>query len=81
MNTIESITRFLGWCSVLNIGLLMLSSLAVMCLREQIATTHMRFFGMVKEDILSGYFQYLAHYKIATIVLSIVPYFALKIMG
>lgn len=81
MNTIETITTFLGWCSLVNLGLLMLSSLAVILMREQIAPIHVRLFAMSKDDVLRGYFQYLAHYKIAIIVFNIVPYLALKIMG
>ena len=81
MNTIETTTTFLGWCSVINIGLLMLSSLAVMIMREQISSIHVRLFAMSKEDVLRGYFQYLAHFKIAVIVLNIAPYLALKLMG
>ncbi len=37
--------------------------------------------GMEEADLSKAYFQYLAQYKIATLVFNVAPYIALKIMG
>jgi hypothetical protein len=42
---------------------------------------HTKMFALSEEDILRAYFQYLAQYKIATLVLSVVPYVSLKLMS
>jgi hypothetical protein len=81
MNTIETMTSFLGWCAVINVGLLLLSTLLVIMLRDRVSSIHANLFCMDKKDVLCTYFQYLGQYKIAIIVLNIVPYFALKVMG
>ncbi len=81
MITIEILTKFFGWCAVINIGLLMLSSISVILLRDSISRIHAKMFNLQENDLSRAYFQYLAQYKIAIIVLNIVPYFALKILN
>jgi hypothetical protein len=80
MHSFELIQTFLGWCSVINIGLLAFSALIVILFREQISELHAKIFHLNKEDVFRAYFQYLAQFKILIIVLNIVPYFALSIM-
>jgi hypothetical protein len=80
MMTMEEITALLGWTSVINIAVLLLSGLVVIAMRGRIAKIHSQLFGLDEKDLGRAYFQYLAQYKIAIIVLSIAPYVALKIM-
>ncbi len=79
--TIEAFTEFLGWVSVINIAVLGISATLVVAMRGPISKIHSKFFGLDQKDLGRAYFQYLAQYKIAMIVLSIAPYFALKIMA
>ena len=79
--TIESLTELLGWASVINIGILVLSTLAVITVRTSITEIHSKIFGLDEKDLGRAYFQYLAQYKIAIIVLNVAPYIALKIMA
>ncbi len=79
--TMEEITALLGWTSVINIAVLLLSGLVVIAMRGSIAKIHSQLFGLDEKDLGRAYFQYLAQYKIAIIVLSIAPYIALKIMA
>jgi len=81
MNTIEAMREFFGWCSVINIGVLMLSSVLVIAIRGSALRIHGKMFDLDEKSLSQAYLQYLAQYKIATIVFSIVPYFALKLMG
>jgi len=81
MMTIEALTELLGWASVLNIVVLMLSTVTLIAMRGVISNIHSRLFGLDEQDLGRAYFQYLAQYKIAIIVLNIAPYIALKIMA
>jgi len=81
MHALDLIQTFLGWCLVINIGLLTFSALMVMIFREQISELHASIFHLNKEDVFRAYFQYLAQFKILIIVFNIVPYFALSIMN
>ncbi len=79
--TIETIRTFLGWCTVINIGLLMLSSIFVIAIRGTASRIHGKMFNLDEKYLSQAYFQFLAQYKIAIIVFTVVPYFALKVMG
>ena len=81
MNSLETLTTFFGWTVVLNIALLGLSTILVVTLRSSISRLHARLFALSEQDVSRAYFQYLAQYKIAVIVLSLVPYAALKLMA
>ena len=79
--TIEIIRTALGWCAVINIALLALSSISVIAFRRTMSRFHGKLFDLDEKYLQQVYFQYLAQYKIAVIVLNIVPYFALRIAG
>jgi len=79
--TIESLTEFFGWASIINIVILMISSIAVLVGRKFFWKFHSKFFGLNEQDLDRAYFQYLAQFKIVTIIFSIAPYIALKIMA
>ena len=81
MHSLDLIQTFLGWCSVIGIGLLLFSSLTVILFRNQVSELHAKIFNLNKEDVFRAYFQYLGQLKILIIVFNIVPYFALSIMN
>ncbi len=78
---LKEITEFLGWASAINIAILLLSTLALIAMRGGISRIHSQLFGVGEKDLGRAYFQYLAQYKIAIIVLNIAPYVSLKIMA
>ena len=79
--TINELTTFLGWCSILNIVLLTFSAVLLVFFIERIAQIHAGMFTIDQAEIHKMYFQYLANYKIATLIFNIIPYFSLKIMA
>ena len=81
MSTLEIFVVLLGWCTVINIGLLMVASIFLVLMRGPISRIHAKMFGLNEVDLSRAYFQYLAQYKIAIFVLNLVPYIALKIIA
>ena len=81
MNTLEAVTAFFGWTTVINFVLLFVSSIMVITIRGAISRISCRMFGLETADLSRAYFQYIAQYKIAIIVLSLTPYIALRIMS
>ncbi len=81
MMTIETLTKLLGWISVINIAILLFSTLGLVAMREFITKIHSRLFRLDEKDLGRAYFQYLAQYKIAIIVLNIAPYLALRVIA
>ena len=79
--TVEMVRAVLGWCAVINFGLLMLSSILLIAVRGAVSRIHAKMFNLDEKYLSQAYFQFLAQYKIAIIVFNIVPYFALRIVG
>ena len=79
--TIDTLTTFLGWCSVINIGVLLFSTLMMIVVRDFAIKLHSSLFGVNPKELPLIYLQYLGNFKIAIIILNIVPYIALKVMA
>ena len=80
MLSIEQLTAFFGWCSVINVGLLLFSTLMIIVFKDPISAIHSRLLGQDKEKLQGLYMHYLAYYKIAIIMFNITPYFAFKLI-
>ena len=80
MLTLESLMFFLGWCSVINVLVLLFSTVSLLLFKDPISAIHSRMFGIDPQNVATQYFQYLANYKIAIFMLNIVPYLALRLM-
>ncbi|MEC5125677.1 hypothetical protein VSU19_02870 [Verrucomicrobiales bacterium BCK34] len=81
MNTIPVLTSFLGWCLVLNIGLLMFSTIMIMLCKTWITKLHAKLLNMNEDALSIEYFRYLANYKVLVIVFNLAPWVALKLMS
>ena len=81
MTDIATFTTFLGWCAVLNIGLLFFSAIWLMLFRDLTLFIHSELFRVNQSALDSIYLQYLGQYKLAVLIFNIVPYLALKIMS
>jgi hypothetical protein len=78
--TQDTLTAFFGWMAVLNIGFLLLTTLAMIVARDWIAGIHARMFALDPRQLPEIYFRYLARYKILTLIFSVVPWLALKLI-
>ena len=79
--SIETIREFLGWCTIINLGVFLFSTVKILLIRDWASKIHARMFNIDETSVRHSYFMYLAYYKIAIIVFNIVPYIALTIMG
>lgn len=81
MNSLETLTAFLGWCTILNIGMLALTGIMIMAMRGLMIRIHTSMFGVSEGDLPSIYFKYMAQYQTAIFVFNLAPYIALKLMA
>ena len=81
MTSLETLTAFLGWCTLINFGLLIIAAVAIVLMRGSISGIHSSMFRLEQNELSSAYFQYLANYKILIIVFNLVPYLALRIIS
>jgi len=78
--TLGAIQEILGWCTIINFGLLLLTSIALSSMRDTIVRVHSKMYSLSEQDLSRAYFQYLAQYKIVIIVFNLAPYIALRIV-
>ncbi len=81
MEEIQAITTFLGWCTVINLGIYLFTALTLMGFREPVKSIHSKLSAVSSEKLDELYFNYLGGFKIAIIILNIAPYAALKLMA
>lgn len=81
MFTIEQLTEFFGWTSVLVIGYLILATVIIVFFKNMIVSLHCKLFNIEKTVIELKYFEFLSNFKVAAMILVVLPYLALKIMG
>lgn len=72
--------EFFGWCLILNISVLLFSTIFLALFGGWAKSLHARIFNVSEHQLSAMYFQYLANYKIGILLLNLAPYFALKIM-
>ena len=77
MNDIEILATFFDWCAVINIGILLGLMLRGWIMRNPAA----KIFGVSVDEVKSAYLNVFMQYRSATLVLSVTPYIALKIMA
>ena len=81
MNTIPILSSFLGWSLVLNLSVLIFTTIMITLFKRQITKIHAGLFDMKEETLGPEYFRYLANYKLLVTVFNLAPWLALKLMG
>ena len=80
MNT-EIVQEFLLWCLLLNLGIYTFSAITSILIRDFMARTHGKLFGISKETAYKAIYSYLAAYKLLIIVFNLVPWLAMLIIN
>ena len=81
MNSIETLATFFGWCTVLDIGLVLIVVLFFSIFHEGMAAITAKLFGVAKQEAKVTFFRTFMQFRIAVVVLNLVPYVTLKIMA
>ena len=81
MYPLDTLMTFLGWCSILNTGILLFSTIVIIIFKQSVSRIHGAMFDLEPETVALAYFQYLGNYKIAIIIFNLVPYLSLKLMS
>ena len=76
----QTVLAMLGWCTLINIAMLTLSTVMLCACRGAISRFHARLFQLDETDLQRIYFQYLGGYKLITLTFNVVPYLALKLL-
>ncbi|MBC8549180.1 MAG: hypothetical protein H8D23_05970 [Candidatus Brocadiales bacterium] len=78
--TIETVRSFLGWCSIINMGLLLYWFLFIMFAHDWVYRVHSKWFKIPVDKFDTVHYAGMMYFKLAVFVFNIVPYFALCIV-
>ena len=78
---IQTLTTFFMWCTILNVALLLLSSLICVCAADWAYRIHSKLFSISRETFNVVIYSFIALYKLLVIVFILIPYIALLIVG
>lgn len=71
---------FLGWCTVINIALLILWFILVTAFRTQTYKFHSRWFSTNPEDFSQSHYGAMAGFNLFIVVFNLSPYIALRLI-
>jgi hypothetical protein len=76
--TKENIRKFLGWCSIINIGLLLYWILALVFARDWVFWVHTSAVEISKESFAEINYAMMGYFKLAVILFNVTPYLVLR---
>ncbi len=79
--SIQDITEFFMWCSLINGGLLILWTLFILFAPDLVYKTQSRFIAIDRERFDTLIYAFLGLFKIFFLFFNLVPYLALLIIG
>jgi len=79
--TVDIMRELLGWCSVINMGLLLWWFLIIHFAHDWVYKFHSKWFKVSVETFYAIHYAGIAFFKVGVFVFNIVPYIALRIIG
>lgn len=79
--SIELLTKFFMWCTILNMGLLLFSFVTVAFAGDIAYRMHTKWFPMSRETFNVVLYSFIGVYKLFVFVFNLVPWIALTIIG
>ena len=78
---IQFLTAFFKWCTIINVVLLIFSTIMIMTASDFIYSAHGHFFHLPREAFDVILYSFLGLFKIVILVFNLVPYVALRIIA
>jgi len=78
---IDSIRAFFMWSTILNVALLVLSSLVCVCAGDWVYRMHSKWFSIPREVFNVAIYSFIGLYKVLIFVFNLIPYIAFLIIG
>jgi hypothetical protein len=81
MQTVAIVRELVGWCAVVNFGLLYVWFLLLALAHDWLYKLHHRWFSISREQFDAIHYAGMAMFKIGIILLNLTPYIALLIVS
>ncbi len=78
--TVDILRGVLGWCTVINMGMLIWWVLFLTFAHDFVYRMHSKWFKISMETFDTIHYAGIAFFKIAILVFNVIPYFALRIV-
>jgi hypothetical protein len=78
---IEMLRTLLGWCTIINIGLLLWWLFAITVLHDWVYSLHTKWLKLPVDKFDEIHYTGMVFFKVFLFFFNIVPYFALRIVG
>jgi hypothetical protein len=79
--TLETIRAVVAWCSVINLGLLLLWVLFIWLFNDWIYRLHSKWIQISKEQFNAMHYGGMGLFKMGILLFNLVPYLAMRIVG
>lgn len=79
--SLEVLSNFLFWCTVINYGILLVWVLFFALARDSIQRLHGRWFRLSPDRFDTIHYASMSVYKIGILLFNLVPYVALRMVG
>ena len=76
--TIKNLRTFLGWCTVINFGVLLYWFLAIVFAHDFVFMMHSWWFTISEERFDAIHYTMMGYYKLAVMLFNLVPYLVLR---
>lgn len=80
MNSMQVWTAFFGWLTIVNIGIYVVSAIALFAMRDFAYRMNAKIFGISEADVAKTTFRYIGYFKLLITVFCFAPWLALKLM-
>ena len=81
MNTLQTWTTFFGWLTVVNLGLYLITVIALFAMRSFAYKMNARMFGVSEDVVAKATLNYISAFKLVIAVFCFAPWIALKLMA
>ena len=78
---VQMLTTFFMWCTLLNVGLMIISFIMLVVAGDFVYKMHSKYFAMTRESFNASLYLIIGLYKIAVFVFNLIPWVALLIMS
>lgn len=77
----ENLRTFFGYAAALSIGYMVLATLMLIFLKGPLSRLHGWLFGVDTKEVVNEYFRFIANFKIAALILFVIPYIAIVMIS
>ena len=79
--TIDQLVTFFGWCTLINVVVLTITTLGIATSKDKISKLHGKMFKIEPSELQGIYMHYLANFKLFVLIFNLTPYLALLVIS